>query len=112
MEANGCCGSLQAVEHFVTSVLFTLLDGLRTQKLVLNEIPTLMTDSLRLRAFRAGDLDASAAMPANPAVMRYLGTGRISAPVKVWRIMATFIGCISIFHPLDWPESEMINSFD
>ena len=30
------------------------------------EIPTLTTDRLRLRAFRAGDLDAYAAMQANP----------------------------------------------
>ena len=32
------------------------------------EIPTLGTDRLLLRAFRAGDLDAYAAMQANPEV--------------------------------------------
>src|SRR5262252_425169 len=56
------------------------------------EIPTLTTDRLRLRAFRATDLDAYAAMQANPEVMRYLITGRTSPPVEVWRTMATFLG--------------------
>jgi hypothetical protein len=37
------------------------------------EIPEVVT--ARLRAFRAGDLDAYAAMQANPEVMRYLVTG-------------------------------------
>ena len=46
------------------------------------EVPTLTTDRLRLRAFRAGDLDAFAAMRANPEVIRYLGTGRTSTPVE------------------------------
>ena len=40
------------------------------------EIPTVTTARLRLRAFRAGDLDAYAAMQANPQVMRCLLTGR------------------------------------
>ena len=90
------------------------------------EVPTLTTDRLRLRAFRAGDLDAFAAMRANPEVIRYLGTGRTSTPVEVWRMMvaflgqwalrgygvwacekidgSAFIGSVGIFHPLDWPE--------
>jgi len=38
-----------------------------------------MTARLRLRAFRAGDLDGYAAMRANPEVMRYLLTGRSEA---------------------------------
>jgi RimJ/RimL family protein N-acetyltransferase len=38
-----------------------------------SKIPTLTTDRLRLRAFRADDLDAYAAMRANPEVIRYLG---------------------------------------
>jgi len=89
------------------------------------EVPTLTTDRLRLRAFRAGDLDAFAAMRANPEVIRYLGTGRTSTPVEVWRMMfaflgqwalrgyggwacekidgSAFIGNVGIFHPLDWP---------
>ena len=36
------------------------------------EIPTLNTGRPRLRAFQASDLDAYAAMQANPEVMRYL----------------------------------------
>ena len=98
------------------------------------EIPTLTTDRLRLRAFRAGDLDAYAAMQANPEVMRYLITGRTSPPVEVWRTMATFlgqwalrrygmwacekidgsafIGSVGTFQPLDWPEPEIAYSLD
>ena len=56
------------------------------------EIPTLTTSRLRLRAFRASDLDAYAAMQANPQVMRYLVTGRTSTPAEVWRTMATSLG--------------------
>ena len=40
------------------------------------EIPTLRTERLTLRAFRAGDIDALAAMQANPEVRRFLGDGR------------------------------------
>ena len=43
------------------------------------EIPTVVTTRLRLRAFRAGDLYADAAMHANPEVMRCLLTGRSEA---------------------------------
>ena len=39
-------------------------------------IPILMTARLRLRASRAGDLDAYAAMQANPEVMHHLLTAR------------------------------------
>ena len=39
------------------------------------DIPTVETARLRLRAFHAADLDAYAAMQANPEVMRYLLTG-------------------------------------
>jgi hypothetical protein len=57
--------------------------GLREgEKMVAFEIPTVatvMTARLRLRAFRAGDLDADAAMQANPEVMRCLLTGRSEA---------------------------------
>ena len=98
------------------------------------EIPTIATDRLRLRAFQASDLDAYAAMRANPEVTRYLGTGRPSTPIEVWRMMAAFlgqwvlrgygvwacekidggafIGYVGIFHPLGWPEPEMIYSLD
>jgi hypothetical protein len=39
------------------------------------EIPTLVTAWLRLRVFRAGDLDTYAAMQAKPEVMRPPVTG-------------------------------------
>jgi len=87
------------------------------------EIPTIITDRLRLRAFQASDLDAYAAMQANPEVMRYLVTGRTSTRAEVWRTMATslgawalrgygmwacekigddvFIGSVGVFEPLD-----------
>ena len=45
------------------------------------EIPTVATARLRLRAFRAGDLDAYAAMQADPEVMRHRPTGCAAACV-------------------------------
>jgi len=73
-------------------------------------------------------------MRANPDVVRYLGSGRTSTPSEVWQMMATFlgqwtlrgygvwaceridgdvfIGYVGIFHPLDWPEPELIYSLD
>jgi hypothetical protein len=47
------------------------IDVLRGMKMATFKIPTLNTDRLRLRAFEANDLDAYAAMQANPEVMRY-----------------------------------------
>jgi RimJ/RimL family protein N-acetyltransferase len=97
-------------------------------------IPTLTTARLRLRAFEAGDLEAYAAMQANPEVMRYLITGRTSTRAEVWRTMAgslggwalrgygmwacetidggQFIGSVGVFEPLDWPEPEIAYSLD
>ena len=97
-------------------------------------IPTVNTDRLRLRAFQASDLEAYAAMQANPEVMRYLVTGRTSTRAEVWRTMATslgawalrgygmwacekiddgaFVGSVGIFQPLDWPEPEIAYSLD
>ena len=63
------------------------------------EIPTLTTARLRLRAFRAGDLDAYAAMQANPEVMSYLLTGNTATRAEVWRTMATFLGA--------WPATPL-----
>lgn len=98
------------------------------------EIPTVTTERLRLRAFRADDLDAYASMQANPEVMRYLTMGRTSTPAEVWRTMlmstgswalrgygmwacekidgAVLIGSVGVFHPLDWPEPEIAYSLD
>ena len=96
------------------------------------EIPTVITARLRLRAFCAGDLDAYAAMQANPEIMRYLLTGQTATRVQVWYTMLTslgswalrgygmwaceeiaggrFIGSVGIFEPLDWPEPEIASS--
>jgi RimJ/RimL family protein N-acetyltransferase len=98
------------------------------------DIPTVTTARLRLRAFRASDLDAYAAMQANPEVMQYLVTGNTATRTQVWHTMAsslgqwalrgfgmwacersddaTFIGSIGIFQPLDWPEPEIAYSLD
>jgi len=43
------------------------------------EIPMVVTARLRRRAFRAGDLDAYAAMPADPEVMRHRLTAGAAA---------------------------------
>jgi RimJ/RimL family protein N-acetyltransferase len=98
------------------------------------DVPSVETGRLRLRAFRASDLDAYAAMQTNPDVMRHLVTGRTSSPAEVWRTMATnlgqwalrgygmwavekidggtFVGSVGIFQPLDWPEPELAYSLD
>ena len=55
-------------------------------------IPELETERLRLRAFRDDDLDAYAAMCADPEVMRYLGTGATLSRGDAWRSMAGFLG--------------------
>lgn len=97
-------------------------------------VPTIATERLRLRAFRASDLDAYAAMQANPEVMRHMVMGRTSTPGDVWRTMLmslgswalrgygmwacekvdgeVFVGSVGVFHPLDWPEAEIAYSFD
>ena len=98
------------------------------------EIPTITTARLRLRAFRSNDLNAYAAMQANPEVMRYLVRGRTATAAEVWHTMASslggwalrgystwacekiegdvFIGSVGIFEPLDWPEPEIAYSLD
>jgi len=55
-------------------------------------IPELETERLRLHAFRNEDLDAYAAMCADPEVMRYLGTGVTLSREDAWRSMASFLG--------------------
>lgn len=98
------------------------------------ETPTITTNRLRLRGFQASDLDAYAAMQANPEVMRHMVMGSPSTRAEVWRTMATsigawalrgygmwacekiadgaFIGSVGVFHPLDWPEPEIAYSLD
>ena len=54
---------------------------------------TLDTERLRLRMFRDADLEAYAAMSADPEVMRYLGaTGQPLTRQEAWRQMAMFLG--------------------
>ncbi len=97
-------------------------------------IPTLLTPRLTLRALTAEDLDAFAAMQANPAVMKTLGTGVTRTRAETWDGMARmlgqwslrgygmfavvesstgrFIGRAGILHPYDWPEPELAYGFD
>jgi RimJ/RimL family protein N-acetyltransferase len=53
---------------------------------------TLQTDRLRLRMFRPDDLEAYAAMCADPEVMRYLGDGKALTRADAWRQMAMILG--------------------
>jgi RimJ/RimL family protein N-acetyltransferase len=91
------------------------------------DIPELRTARLRLRAFRADDLDDYAAVRAEPEVARYIG-GPLSRP-EAWDRMAVMvgqwalrgygvfaieeraspraIGHVGILHPADWPEPEI-----
>jgi RimJ/RimL family protein N-acetyltransferase len=55
-------------------------------------IPTLSTARLRLRAFAAGDLDAYAAIVADPEVMRHIGSGGPIDRGVAWRQLAMFLG--------------------
>jgi RimJ/RimL family protein N-acetyltransferase len=55
-------------------------------------IPTLETERLRLRALAPRDVDAYAAMMADPEVTRFLGDGRPLDRGEAWRQMAMFLG--------------------
>jgi RimJ/RimL family protein N-acetyltransferase len=55
-------------------------------------IPQLRTARLLLRPFRERDLDAYAAMNADPEVMRYIGAGGPVDRANAWRQMALFLG--------------------
>jgi RimJ/RimL family protein N-acetyltransferase len=55
-------------------------------------IPTLETERLLLRALAPRDVDAYAAMMADPEVTRHLGDGRPLDRGEAWRQMATFLG--------------------
>jgi len=54
-------------------------------------IPELETERLLLRALRPEDLDAYAAMHADPEVMRYLEYGRPLDRAAAWRSMALHV---------------------
>jgi RimJ/RimL family protein N-acetyltransferase len=96
-------------------------------------IPDLATARLRLRAFRADDLDAFAAMQSNPEVVRHLGAGVTRSREETWRAMegflgqwvlrgygmfamqdaaGRFVGRAGVLHPLDWPEPELAYALD
>ena len=53
---------------------------------------SLETERLILRMFREDDLDAYAAMCADPDVMRYLGDGKALTRSEAWRQMALILG--------------------
>lgn len=55
-------------------------------------IPTLRTARLVLRPFRERDLDAFAAISADPEVMRHIGAGGPMDRAATWRSMALFLG--------------------
>jgi RimJ/RimL family protein N-acetyltransferase len=55
-------------------------------------MPTPTTDRLLLRMFRGADLDAYAAMCADPEVWRFLGDGRPLSRPDAWRNLAVMLG--------------------
>jgi RimJ/RimL family protein N-acetyltransferase len=55
-------------------------------------IPTLISERLVLRPLAERDLDAYARMTADPAVMRYLGDGKVLNREETWRSIATMLG--------------------
>jgi RimJ/RimL family protein N-acetyltransferase len=92
------------------------------------EIPTLRTDRLVMRAFRATDIDAWATMEADPEVRRYRGNNPRTR-TEAWTAMETslgqwalrgyglfalelaadrrFAGFAGVLQPADWPEPEL-----
>ena len=97
------------------------------------EIPTLPTERLLLRAFRAADWDRFAMMESNPEVRRYRGANLLSRE-EAWSAMQLllgqwalrgygvfalaernsnrFVGFAGVLHPPDWPEPELAYSLD
>jgi RimJ/RimL family protein N-acetyltransferase len=97
------------------------------------DIPGLRTPRLVLRAFRAADHDAYAAMEAREPVRRYRG-GNTYDRAQAWSAMqmllgqwalrgygvfaaeraadGQFVGFAGILHPPDWPEPELAYSLD
>lgn len=91
-------------------------------------IPGVETERLMLRAFRADDLDAFAALSADPEVMRYIGSGETLDRNAAWRNLAgfnghwslkgcgmwaierksdgAFLGRVGLHHPPYWPALE------
>ncbi len=90
------------------------------------DIPTLETDRLILRAFRADDIDAYAVMVAHPEVAKFISVaGKPMDRLEAWRHMATamghwalrgfgiwaleekdsghFVGRTGLYYPETWP---------
>jgi RimJ/RimL family protein N-acetyltransferase len=90
------------------------------------DIPTLTTERVVLRAFRASDWDDYAELNADPAVRQWLG-GDLLTREQSWTQLETFLGQwalrgygvfavqaagrlagrVGILHPADWPEPEL-----
>jgi RimJ/RimL family protein N-acetyltransferase len=92
-------------------------------------IVTLTTARLLLRPFRQDDVEAYAAMCADPEVMRYLGLSGVLTREDAWRQMAMllghwelrgfgmwaveerdtgqFVGRVGLHDPEGWPEREV-----
>jgi RimJ/RimL family protein N-acetyltransferase len=58
----------------------------------MHSIPVIETQRLILRSFQERDLDAFAAINADPMVRQYLGDGKSVERNDTWRQMASFIG--------------------
>lgn len=94
------------------------------------QVPTLETARLRLRAFRASDIDDYAALNADPEVLRYLGFGRepwdrgrswrhMAFMVGHWQLAGSgswvlehketgaFVGVVGYSEPEGWPDLEL-----
>jgi RimJ/RimL family protein N-acetyltransferase len=100
----------------------------------LGRIPTLSTARLRLRPLAAADLDAFAAMQADPEVMRHLGGGMTRTREETWTSLAAmlgqwplrgygmfaleetatgrFAGRAGLLHPYAWPGPELAYGLD
>jgi RimJ/RimL family protein N-acetyltransferase len=92
-------------------------------------VPQLETERLLLRPFRDADIDAYAAMCADPEVMRYVGDRGVLSRDDAWRQMAMlvghwhlrgfgmwaveeranekFIGRVGLHFPEGWPDREI-----
>jgi RimJ/RimL family protein N-acetyltransferase len=92
-------------------------------------VPILDTVRLRLRPWRDDDLEAYAAMNADPETMRYIGRGDTLSRADAWRSMAmlvghwqlrgfgtwaveerdtgTFVGRVGLHYPEGWPGLEV-----